>query len=119
MKRTPTGGRIGQANGTVGPVAASAVPERDFQNAVLELAQLLHWRVYHVPDSRRCPAGFPDLVLCRPPVLLFVECKTDKGRIRPEQHEWLAALHECDGVRVRVWRPKDWDEIEETLGASE
>jgi len=48
-------------------------------------------------------------------VVLFVECKTDKGKLRPEQREWLAALHECDGVQVRVWRPAMWSEIEETL----
>jgi len=94
---------------------SEAITEAQHQAAILELAQLTGWRWYHVPDSRRCPAGFPDLVLCRPPVLLFVECKTDKGRIRPEQHEWLAALHGCDGVQVRVWRPRDWEEIEETL----
>lgn len=97
-------------------VLDSAVSERQFQDAIVELATRLGWMWYHVPDSRRCPAGFPDLVLCRPPVLLFVECKTDRGRIRPEQHEWLAALHGCDGVQVRVWRPRDWPEIEETLG---
>lgn len=96
---------------------AEAVTEAQHQAAIVELARLAGWLVYYVPDSRRCPAGFPDLVLCRPPVLLLVECKTDAGRVRPEQREWLAALHECDGVQVRVWRPRDWPEIEEMLGA--
>lgn len=92
------------------------VTEAQHQAAIIELARLNDWLWYHVPDSRKCPRGFPDLVLVRPPVVLFVECKTDAGRIRPEQREWLAALHECDGVQARVWRPKDWAEIEETLG---
>lgn len=94
---------------------SDAITEAQHQAAIIELAQLTGWRWYHVPDSRRCPAGFPDLVLCRPPVLLFVECKTDKGKLRPEQREWLQALFACDTVRARVWRPGDWAEIEETL----
>ena len=96
-------------------VLDSAVSERQFQDSVIELATRLGWMWYCVPDSRRCPAGWPDLVLCRPPVVLFVECKTDKGRIRPEQREWLEALSRCDGVEARVWRPRNWPEIVDTL----
>jgi Holliday junction resolvase len=92
-----------------------AITEAQHQAAIIELAQLTGWQWYHTHDSRRCPAGFPDLVLVRPPVVLFVECKTDKGKLRPEQHEWLEALFRSDTVTARVWRPSDWAEIEETL----
>lgn len=91
--------------------------EADFQAAVVELAQLTGWLVYHCNDARRSTPGWPDLALCRPPRLLLVELKTTRGRLRPEQRVWLAALTECTGVEVAVWRPADWPMIERTLVA--
>ena len=95
---------------------SDAITEAQHQAAIVELASLAEWLVYYVPDSRKCPRGFPDLVLVRPPLVLFIECKTDKGKLRPEQREWLEALYRCDTVQARVWRPRDWNEIAETLG---
>ena len=91
------------------------ISEAQHQAAVVELAQMHNWLVYYVPDSRRSPAGFPDLVLVRPPQVLFVECKTDKGTLRPEQREWMEALSRCNSVQVWVWRPSDWPKIEAML----
>ncbi len=96
-----------------------AITEAQHQAAILELAQLTGWRWYHVPDSRRCPAGWPDLVLCRGDKLIFAELKTDKGRLRAAQEEWLDALAQVRVVTVRVWRPRDWPEIERALGGRE
>ena len=89
--------------------------EKQFQAQVVELARLSGFLVYHTFDSRRSAAGFPDLVLVRPPMVLFAELKSEGGRIRPEQREWLAALKDCESVAVRLWRPSDWPKIEETL----
>lgn len=89
--------------------------EKDFQAQILELARLSGWRCYHTFDSRRSAAGFPDLMLVRPPVVLFAELKTEGGKIRPEQRRWLTVLEACPGVVVKVWRPSDWPEIEEAL----
>lgn len=47
------------------PTSPRWVRERDFQAAVMELARLLGWRVYHTWDSRKSEPGFPDLVLVR------------------------------------------------------
>ena len=82
--------------------------ERQLQDAVLRLAGLLRWRCYHTHDSRRSHAGFPDLVLIRPPRCLFVELKSAKGRVRPEQEAWLCDLSGCEGVESALWRPSDW-----------
>lgn len=89
--------------------------EKPFQEQVLELARLSGWRCYHTHDSRRSAAGFPDLVMVRPPVVLFAELKAEDGRLRPGQRGWLGVLERCPGVVVRLWRPSDWPEIEETL----
>ena len=59
---------------------------------VRELATLLRWRCYAVHDTRRSPPGWPDLVLCRPPEIIFAELKTDRGGVPPAQREWLNDL---------------------------
>lgn len=94
------------------PVAP--LTEKQFQAHVLQLASLYGWLVFHPYDSRRSAAGFPDLTLVRGGKLLFVELKTDRGRSTPDQRLWLDALR-ATGADARLWRPKDFAEIEETL----
>ena len=95
------------------------IKEGDFLATVTELATLTGWLVYHTYDSRRSQAGFPDLVLARADRLIFAELKTDKGRIRPAQIEWLdrlgAVASSQPGISVYLWRPKDWAGIEKIL----
>lgn len=95
-------------------VLDSATTERDFQGAVLELATLLGWRYYCVPDSRMCPAGWPDLALWQPPHFMLVELKTERGRVREAQQQTIDELREC-GLEVHIWRPGDWETIQQTL----
>lgn len=101
--------------------ADGALTEAAFQQQVLQLAGFYNWRCYHTHDSRRSQKGFPDLVLVRPPELIFAELKTDKGRVRPEQQEWLDDLvrvvdHEESGVvNVYLWRPRDFDKLHARL----
>lgn len=92
-----------------------ALPERDFQQHVVDLAQLTGWRVYHAFDSRRSVPGFPDLVLVRGDRLIFVELKTRTGRVEREQWDWLEALGAAERVETYLWRPDDWPTIEEAL----
>ncbi len=94
---------------------AGTVTEKALQAQVLDLARLSGWRVYHTFDSRRSVAGFPDLVMVRPPVVLFAELKTEGGKVRPEQRGWLGALARCETVEASVWRPGDWPRIQEVL----
>jgi hypothetical protein len=88
--------------------------EAVFMQQVIQLSKFYSWRYYHTHDSRRSAPGFPDLVLVRPPEILFVELKAEKGRVRPEQQEWISALHAC-GLEVHLWRPGQWDEIHARL----
>ena len=90
--------------------------ERDFQNSVVELARIHHWNVYSIPDSRLVSlSGFPDLTLWRGRQFFFAELKTDKGKVTEIQERVHAELRQAAQIVV-VWRPKDWDEIERTLG---
>lgn len=133
------------------PVARGT--EALFQQQVEQLAGYYGWRFFHAPDNRPVrsrrgrtyvqdvKAGFPDLVLVRGPELVFAELKTDTGRIKAEQTEWitdlqavsasvtalaehaqdqprmrrLIAAHGLPCVEVYLWRPADFDEIVERL----
>ena len=86
------------------------ISERDFQAAIIHTAVQAGWRIHHTWDSTRARRGFPDLVLARSDRLMFAELKSAKGRVRPEQQEWMEALWTA-GQEAYIFRPKDWDEI--------
>lgn len=97
------------------PGLAPGLTEHVFQTRVVELCRWHRLRVFHSGDSRRdlC-AGFPDLVIVGPGGVLFIELKTDRGRVRPEQTTWLNALSAA-GSQAAVWRPRDWTAIQVAL----
>lgn len=123
-----------------------AKSEAAFQQKVVNLARYMRWRVYHAPaggkdgrvDREQVGRGFPDLVLVRPPRLVFVELKAEKGALRPGQADWLADLNAVGDaikawlyephpdlppatvaampeVAAYLWRPSDWPTIEKVL----
>ena len=85
--------------------------EKDFQQAVRDLAALLGWTVWCTWDSRRSPSGEPDLRMVRPPRVVFAELKTEKGKPTAMQIVAGTVLTQCPGVEYYLWRPGDWDEI--------
>lgn len=82
--------------------------------AVIALARLHGYRCFHTHDSRRSAAGFPDLVLVGRGRIIFAELKAEKGKLSPDQREWLGALRAAGGT-THVWLPSDWPEIVEML----
>lgn len=73
----------------------------------------------HPRKGRRwAAAGFPDMVLCKPPKIMFWEIKSKVGSVRQPQKEWIAALQGC-GIEARVVRPKDWNYVVDTLTEAE
>ncbi|HZS02229.1 MAG TPA: VRR-NUC domain-containing protein [Chloroflexota bacterium] len=112
-------------------VIARDMAEEDLLRHVKSCAAAFGWLVYHTRDSRRSDEGFPDLVLLRPPRLIFAELKTEQGRVTHDQAMWLATFEELrfEELRARtrgaagvlcevyVWRPSAWlrGEIEGVL----
>lgn len=86
--------------------------EREFTSWVMAVAADSGWLTYHVPDSRRAPSGFPDLVLLKPPTLLFIELKRlgKRSTLKPLQQRWIDGLQEC-GQEAAVWTPDEIPEI--------
>lgn len=101
--------------------ADRALSEREWQAQVVKAAEAFGWAVWYDTDSRRNRAGWPDLTLLRvrggQGRLLFLELKTERGRVRPEQREWLDALSAVPGVVATVVRPRDWDDVLALLSA--
>lgn len=112
--------------------------EEELQEAVTEWLDTFGWTWAHIPDrlyklaakEGRLDAmpgakGFLDLLALHPDGrLLVIECKTEAGRLEPEQEEWLrlwglflariwklipARRHAdmLDLMQVVVWRPSD------------
>lgn len=100
--------------------------EAAFQQQVIELAQLLGYRVAHFRPARteqgwRTPVaadgkGFPDLVLVGHGRVIFAELKSDRGRLTGDQEVWLYHLAQTP-AEAYCWRPTDFDEIQEVLRA--
>lgn len=96
--------------------AARAMSERELQENVIAMAQLLGWRVQFTWSSVHSPAGWPDLFMVRVDRALAAELKTERGKVTTAQREWLDRLAAV-GVETAIWRPSDWlsGQIEEVL----
>lgn len=99
--------------------------EKQFQNQIIQLARMLGYRVAHFRPALRQSgmwstpvaadgSGFPDLVLVGRGRVLFVELKSEKGRLSPAQKTWRDTLI-ANGADYFCWRPTDYDEIVEIL----
>jgi hypothetical protein len=102
-----------------------SMSEAAFQTCVMDLARWTGWKVFHprtvkTDGGRHLTAyqgdrGFPDLVLAhKQRGVLFVELKTDKGRLDTHQEEWGRHLVAAQ-AEYYVWRPSDWEEIKKRL----
>jgi hypothetical protein len=95
------------------------VTEAQWQQLVTDWATVRGWTWWHTPDSRRSNAGLPDLILVRPPRVLFVELKKKGGKLTKTtidlrtrtrslgQEETIPMFQACPGVETYVWYPAD------------
>jgi hypothetical protein len=97
------------------------MPERIWLSEVVALAKGYGWLVYHALPAMNSrgrwathqmgDTGFPDLMLVHQDRgALFVELKTNTGRLTVGQQTWLDTLHTA-GQETAVWRPKDRAQI--------
>jgi VRR-NUC domain len=111
----------------------SGESERDFGSWVEDLLTLRSWLWQHQRPAQTAKgwrtaisgtAGLPDIVAvrlnpgCDPDEsdsysLLFIELKSERGKVRPDQELWIDLLGTC--AEVYVWRPSDRPEIERVL----
>ena len=115
------------------------ISEKAFTKQIIDLARLFGWKAAHfrpaltqrgrwVTAVQGDGAGFPDLVLVHRGKgrVIFVELKTQIGKLSEKQEQWLDALCEVEKrycaltghdwvVRCAVWRPSQFDEITKIL----
>ena len=101
------------------------------QKAVIDLARLHGYRVVHFPkaqggrDGRWMTAvagdakGWPDLTCVSEKRIVFLEIKSQRGALSPEQKEWASILQCLELSRLATYmvvRPKDYpDKVQEVL----
>ena len=101
--------------------------ERDFQSWVNDLLALRGWRkVYEDVPLTKCykcgtyppqrkVRGHPDIEIVRGNRLVYLELKSDKGRVQPEQRETIDALKKVTTTSAGIMRPSNRGWIEEAL----
>lgn len=98
--------------------------EDDWLSLIVEVATLQGWLVFHALPARTRRGvrtammghqGFVDLVLCKGRWVVFVELKTELGRVALHQRTWLDRLEAAQRVQTYVWRPSQFDQIVEYL----
>ena len=105
------------------------VKESAWTRQVIQLARTLGWRVHHsrpaINQRGRWltplagAAGLPDLVLVKPPRVVFAELKRQHGyELSEGQRAWLEDLSRCPGVESYVWKPGDVREVATLLGGN-
>jgi hypothetical protein len=91
------------------------ITEKEFMAQIKDLATMMRWTWFHPYDSRRSTPGLPDLLLVRPPRIIFAELKVKSGFVTPSQKQWLDLLGGCPGVETYLWTPGHWPEIQVAL----
>ncbi len=69
------------------------------------------WRTAVSCDGK----GYPDYNALKPPRCLFVEIKSENGKVSPEQAQWLNSFAGIEVVETYLWFPSDREEIEAIL----
>jgi hypothetical protein len=84
--------------------------ERDLQRLVVDMASALGWTHYATVYSVGADPGYPDLTLVHPEYgVIWLELKTDRGRVSEAQREWLTRLLDA-GQRAWLVYPGDTEE---------
>ena len=97
--------------------------EAGFQATIIDLAERMGARVYHVRNvkgqlSNETGRGFPDLLIAHDAFgCWFIEVKSATGKLTDDQVAWQVLLGKAlkVGVDVDIWRPKDWPTLKGLL----
>lgn len=90
--------------------------EDELLKKVRDLAAMYDWKCYHTHNSERSEPGWPDLVLTKKDRgTLFVELKSENGRLTKAQEFWLMQLSDS-GYETHVWKPRHVNAVAWRLG---
>lgn len=93
--------------------------EAEFQKSVIDAAAVIGWKWHHEKFSLGTRPGYPDLTLAHPNHgMLWLELKGPRGKIYPEQQEWIDFLN-LAGQKAYILRWDQWDVVEALLKGEE
>ncbi len=96
---------------------------KDFDSQILNLAHACGYRAVHFRPALtkwgyrtalQGDSGLPDWILVGHGRVIFLEAKTGKGRLSPEQKDWFAWM-KANKVEHREVRPENLQELSEWL----
>jgi VRR-NUC domain-containing protein len=111
-------------------LADGVLSEAEWQKQIEDALDLFGWWYMHIPSNvivcffchkknfRGIAKGFPDLLAIRPPHILWLECKTELGQLKPEQRRVGAMLEACGQKWVHA-RPRDRERVLELIAHPE
>jgi len=104
------------------------ITEKDLSRQIENLLNIFSWRWCHFRAARTelgwrtaisGHKGFVDYVAVRSGICLFIELKSEKGKLSAEQVEWASELKDIAnhslGVMYFCWRPSDIENIAQVL----
>jgi hypothetical protein len=105
---------------------AKSLTGTQVQDALIELALTLGWKVLHIKPARlqsgnwvtpfsQGGKGFPDLFMLRNGWMLAMECKSQYEKVRPDQEEWLREFDKVEHCCSMIVRPSDYDTAVELI----
>lgn len=92
----------------------SKVTEKQWEAQVERWLKRGGWTYYHTWSALHSKSGFPDLVAIRGQEVLWIELKTETGKLGASQVVWRDALLAA-GQRWFCWRPSDEAECKRVL----
>ena len=93
--------------------------ESQIQSATVEALQRSGWEVTITSQDRPARGGLPglpDVIAVRDDRVLFIECKTAKGRLLPSQRKWRDRHLPHLGDHVQYVVVRDPADVEAWLG---
>jgi len=101
-------------------VTGPKITEKVWTAQFRQLVKTFGWEAYHTFFSRFSERGFPDFVLYNTAQkrVMFVELKTETGKLSEHQERWRDGLLAC-GQEFYCWRPSDFDKTAAILRRKE
>jgi hypothetical protein len=103
-------------------VIDGVLTEKDWQQQVEEALRVFGWWFLHIPANvvvcprchtkiyRGIAKGFPDILAIKPPRILWIELKGERGHVDPEQRRVKAMLEACGQIVLHA-RPRDRERL--------